>query len=147
VEIDFVYRVIRVSILLGLVGTALVVPSIGVACGLGFLAGWGWMTLNLWLLTVLVRTAFSESPDRKKVMVLLFLKFPLLYAGGFLLVIYGRLDVPGALAGFSLPLVVVLLKAAGILLQARSRVRMASAKPPSEPDRNRPTESPVASLR
>ncbi|MBI2194169.1 MAG: hypothetical protein HYU36_19510 [Planctomycetes bacterium] len=115
--VEFIHRVLRVSALLAGLGFLFTSTALGVPFGLGFLAGAAWSTANLWLLTRLVTTAFSAERSTKKVLLLFLLKFPLLYACGFWLVVHAKIHILGALVGFSLPLAVSILKSAGRSLQ------------------------------
>jgi hypothetical protein len=118
-EIDFIYRVIKVSAVLAVLGFLFVWPAFGLQVGWGFLAGAAWNTLNLWGLASLVRNAFAETPRKKTIIALIFLKFPVLYGGGALLLLYGGVHVLGALVGFSLPLIVIILKGGGRVLKQK----------------------------
>lgn len=109
-EIEFIYRIIKLSALLAAVGFLFVSQAFGLRVGWGFLVGAVWNTANLWGLAALVRNAFAKPPQKKRILALFLLKFPVLYGGGALLVLYGGVDILGALVGFSLPLIVIVLK-------------------------------------
>lgn len=112
-NVEFVTRVIRISVILSILGFLFVAKAFGVQPGLGFLAGAAWSTLSLWLLKLVITNAFAKEVNKKRILVLFVLKFPVLYLSGFLLVFYGKIHGIGAVAGFSLPLAVCLLKAGG----------------------------------
>jgi len=121
-EIEFIYRTIKISAVLAAVGFLVVSQAFGLSVGWGFLVGAVWNCLNLWALAVLVRNAFTKPPKKKRILALFLLKFPVLYGGGILLVLYGGVDIIGVLVGFSLPLMVMVLKGGGRALQQRDEV-------------------------
>lgn len=136
---EFIDRVLKTTAILTSLGFLFTTSALGIPFGVGFLASAVWSALNLWLLTLLIRTAFAPEASRKKVLILFLLKFPLLYGCGFLLVVYGKIHILGALVGFSLPLIVIILKSAGQSLQsrgvwnARQRVEAAGDRPAAGP--------------
>jgi len=71
-----------------------------------FLIGAVWNTLNLWLLFLIVRTAFSGNKKRGITAIFLFLKFPLLYLLAYFILANWKSSIVGLILGFSLPLVV-----------------------------------------
>ena len=118
-RIDSIYRAIKISFVLAFVGFLFVTRACGMAFGLGFLAGAVWSALNFWGLASLIRSALAEEPDKKKILLLFLLKFPVLYGVGFVIVFYTGVDVLGVLVGFSLPLVVVVLKSGGRIMHQK----------------------------
>lgn len=134
---EFIYRTVKVSVALSLLGFLFVSRAFGFGFGVGFLAGGLWSALNLWLLVSLLTSALAKEKNKKKILLLFMLKFPVLYGGGFFLVWYGRLNVLGVLVGFSLPLVVAVLKAAGRQLQQNASAESSAGRTGSESDSDR----------
>ncbi|MBM4049276.1 MAG: hypothetical protein FJ279_29610 [Planctomycetes bacterium] len=111
--IGFVYRSLKISAVVALLGAVLAATYGGFGFAAGFLCGAGWNILNLLLITWLVQCLFAAQRSKTRLALLLAVKFPLLYGGGFALLAYGDLSVYGVLTGFSIPLIIVALKAAG----------------------------------
>jgi len=118
-RIDFIYRAVKISFVLAFLGFLFVTRACGAAFGFGFLAGAVWSALNFWGLASLIQSALAEHPDKKKIFLLFLLKFPVLYGAGFVIVFYTGVDVLGVLVGFSLPLVVVILKTGGRIMHQK----------------------------
>jgi hypothetical protein len=114
--IDFVYRSLKVSAVVALLGAVLGATYGGFGFAAGFVCGAGWNILNLLLITWLVQSFFAAQRSKTRLALLLAVKFPLLYGGGFALLVYGGLSVYGVLTGFSIPFIIVALKAAGAAL-------------------------------
>ncbi|MDA0838151.1 MAG: ATP synthase subunit I [Planctomycetota bacterium] len=113
---DFISKILNISLIFAGVGFLFVTSAFGVDVGLGYLLGVVWSALNLWGMTKLVSTVFSEHKNSKTVALALMLKFPVIYGGGFLMLYFGKLDVIGVLVGFSIPLVIAVLKSGGKVL-------------------------------
>lgn len=87
---------------------------------LGFLAGALWSCLNLFAISHVVRSVLgSERPSKLKVVKLSLVKFPILYGTGFLLLRSRAFSPESLVAGFSLVLVVILLKIVGASVAER----------------------------
>jgi hypothetical protein len=86
----------------------------------------------------LISTVFSEHKNSKTIALAFMLKFPVLYGGGFLLLYFGKVDVIGALVGFSIPLVLAVLKSGGKVLTTQGIIpdgtKSAEANRQSIPD-------------
>ena len=90
---------------------------------LGVLAGATWNLASLWCLTRLLRAWLGPQPSRRRVLLWLLVKFPLLYLLVFLLLRQPAISVVGFGVGFSLALLVVV----GWLL--RQAVQMSPIRP------------------
>jgi len=112
-DISFVYRSLKISAIVALLAAVLAATYGGFGFAAGFLCGAGWNILNLLLITWLVQGLFAAQRNKTRLALLLAVKFPLLYGGGFALLVYGGLSVYGVLTGFSIPFIIVALKAAG----------------------------------
>ena len=74
-----------------------------------------WGSLNLWFLTQLVVEIFSPGKEirKGKVIVIAVVKFPLLYAAGYLLLRINYFPAISLISGFTLIFLVMFLKALG----------------------------------
>jgi hypothetical protein len=113
---DFISKVVNISLIFAGVGFLTISSAFGVDVGLGYLLGVVWSSLNLWGMTKLIRTTFSDHKNKKTIALAFMLKFPVLYGVGFLLLYFGKVHVIGALVGFSIPLVIAVLKSGGKVL-------------------------------
>jgi hypothetical protein len=81
------------------------------AFGLAVLLGCGWACANLFLIKFLVTSLLGEGPKKKYLIIaIIFIKFPLLYFLGYLMIKWSYLSVYGLLCGFSVIFLVTLLK-------------------------------------
>lgn len=100
---------------------------------LGALAGGAWNIINVYFLTRLVKVISDETlqktcppklnakaVQRRRITYLVFIKFPLLYGAGFLILRYSGVSLYGALVGFSIFFLVISLKAIGAAIVDRS---------------------------
>ena len=115
--LEFLARVRRTSILLGAVASLVLASYFGMARGLGMLAGLAWSLVNLLLLEKLVTGTTGEARGtvagvRRTAVGLL--GMPLLFVAGALLL--QKLPALWLVIGFSVPLAVIVLKAATLLL-------------------------------
>lgn len=134
-DFDFINRALVIAAII----TFLVVISSFVYYNknfaLGALAGGAWNIINIYFLTRLVKVTFSpaspavsgqegrtgpKSPNKKKIAYLVFIKFPLLYGAGFLILRYSGVSLYGVLVGFSIFFLVISLKAIGAAIVDRS---------------------------
>jgi hypothetical protein len=112
----FIIRSLRTAVALALLGFVLGAYYLNFAAGVGFLLGALWSIANLYLIKVLIEKVITLAKrPAGPVALLVLVKFPLLYGLGFLVLSWGWYDVLAPLCGFSLPFVVVVLKAAGRL--------------------------------
>ncbi|MDP6113700.1 MAG: ATP synthase subunit I [Planctomycetota bacterium] len=116
---DFISKVLNISLVFAGLGFLFVSSAFGFDIGLGYLFGAVWSALNLWGMAKLIRTVFSDHENKKTIALAFMLKFPVLYGAGFLLLYYGKVHVIGAFVGFSIPLVIAVLKSGGKVLTAQ----------------------------
>jgi len=106
-------RVRKSSIVFGLVLAFPLATSFGWGAPAAWLAGIAWSLANLAATASLVRKVLTLEPrDKPSIVKSLLIKFPVLYAIGFALLVSG-LPAQWTLAGFAWPLLVAVLKAAG----------------------------------
>jgi hypothetical protein len=114
VDLKFIDRVIRTTLILAAVLFPFIALYINLNMALSILLGAVWGALNLWAIKIII---ISLMPGQKKNTVVgllvLFLKLPVLYALGYLLVTWNYLSVGGLLWGFSGILIVPLMKVLG----------------------------------
>lgn len=110
---DFLRRVRTSSIVFGLVLAVPLATSFGWSAALAWIAAGAWSLANLAATASVMRKVLTlEERDRRAIVKSLVIKFPVLYAIGLGLLATG-LPAPWALAGFTWPLLVAVLKAAG----------------------------------
>jgi hypothetical protein len=110
---DFLRRVRTSSIAFGLVLAVPLATKFGWGAAGAWIAGGAWSIVNLAAIASVVRKVLTLEPrDRGAIVKTLAIKFPVLYAIGFGLLAAG-LPALWLLAGFSWPLFVAVLKAAG----------------------------------
>ena len=116
-DLEFLDRVRKTSILSGLIVSLIVLVYLGLPFAGAFTLGCVWSLVNLYVIGVLVRVvAFDPKKHQIQLTALMFVKIPALYGIGFLLLWCGIFPATGLLAGFGWPLLVVFLKAGGRLL-------------------------------
>ncbi len=117
---DFITRSLRVSIIVTLLFVPFLFLYLGQSATWGFIAGAAWNILNVYLLsqmiTRLVVPANADPADKGMAALSGLLKFPVLYGLGYVFVRYANASVYGIMAGFSLILIVFVLKALGIYI-------------------------------
>lgn len=69
----------------------------------GLLTGTCWSLVNFWFLFSLLKIGLTGQ-DKRKLYLILFLKFPVLYTAGFLILISGYFPLLSLLAGLGLGL-------------------------------------------
>ena len=112
-DADFLRRVRKSSIVLGLILAIPLAMSFGWKGSLAWIAGGAWSLANLAAIASIVRRVLTLEPrDRAEIAKMLAIKFPVLYAIGFGFLALG-LPTPWLLAGFAWPFAVAVLKAAG----------------------------------
>jgi hypothetical protein len=120
VGLGFVTRVVKTTAVVAIVIALFVSTYVSPAYGASVLLGALWNSLNLLIVASLVKLVLSdEKPGRRKILSVVALKFPVLYGLGFLLLRTSYLPVGGLLAGFSLVLAVIVLKALGLAVAER----------------------------
>ena len=113
--IEFIHRVIKTSLVVAVLCFLFVTVYYNFKFGAGLLAGTMWGCLNLWFLTQLVVEIFSPGKEirKGKVIVIAVVKFPLLYATGYILLKINYLPAISLVSGFTLIFLVMFLKAMG----------------------------------
>jgi hypothetical protein len=113
--VEFIYRVIKTTLVLAVLGFLFLTVYYDFKFGGGILAGAAWGCLNLLFLTHLITEIFSPGKEiqKGKVILVALVKFPLLYAAGFLLLKIRYFPAESLVIGFSLLFVVMFLKALG----------------------------------
>lgn len=113
-DLAFLARVRKMSIITGAVAAIVLGTYYGLGFGGGFALGLAWSLVNLHFLGNLIKNVITTEDKRTAhVVVAVVLKFPLLYALGFLLITRDWLSIGGLVAGFSWPFAVLVLKAFG----------------------------------
>lgn len=116
-DIGFVSRTLRTTSLLALVILIIGTFYFGFYPTLSIVTGIIWGMVNLFFLERLVRSALRpEGVDKTAALVYLFIKFPLLYASLYFMVTTEFFNTIFILAGFTIVLLVIVLKAAGRVL-------------------------------
>jgi len=84
--VEFINRVIKTSLVVAALGFLFVAVYYRFDFGAGILAGTIWGCLNLLFLTHLITEIFSPGKEvrKGKVIIIALVKFPLLYAAGYL---------------------------------------------------------------
>lgn len=121
--IEFIYRIIRTSLIVSALCSLFVAVYYAFPFGMGLFLGTVWGCLNLFFITQLITEALSlKKPNKVKVWLILLVKFPLLYSAGYFLLRLQYFRVESLLAGFTLIFAVTFLKALGqVVLSAASR--------------------------
>jgi hypothetical protein len=116
VDADLLHRVRKTSIIVGLVLAAPVATYFGLMAGAGWIAGIAWSLVNLGMIGAIIRRVLADGPRNKSaIAVVLGIKFPLLYAVGLGCLAVLHLPAAWLVAGFTWPLFVAVMKAAGRL--------------------------------
>jgi hypothetical protein len=109
---DFIQRTLRTTGVVLLVLFVFVSFYVGFYDGLAILSAGIWSMVNLIFLSALIRVALRpEGADKLASIGLAFIKFPLLYTAGYFLVTADIFRPVPLLVGFSMVLVVMVLKA------------------------------------
>lgn len=123
-DADFLRRVRKSSIVLGLILAIPLATSFGWRAAVAWIAGGAWSLANLAAIASIVRRVLTLAPrDRAEIVKALAIKFPVLYAIGLGILVSG-LPTSWVLAGFAWPFGVAVLKAAG-----RSYLHMDDIRP------------------
>jgi hypothetical protein len=115
--LEFITRVIKTSAIVSLIQLPFVAFYFDYRYSLGIVLGCLWGVVNLYFLRSVI-VCYTELSQRSKrqLLLLLLLKFPLLYLGGYLLLESSLFPVLSLLVGFTLIFAVIVLKALGRLL-------------------------------
>ena len=125
-EIEFIYRTIRTSIVLACIIFLSVWLYFDFKFAAGILVGSAWGCLNLFAISLVVGVMISSQRVQKRIILLvLFLKFPLIYFIGYVILRIKYFPIMSLLAGFSLIFLVMVLKALGqVLLPANPQGKL-----------------------
>jgi hypothetical protein len=113
VDADLLRRVRKTSIVLGIVVGIPLTTYFGLLAGAGWVAGIAWSLVNLAMTGTLVKRILADERDKRAIVQSLAIKFPVLYGSGLLLLAVFRLPAAWLVAGFTWPLFVAVMKAAG----------------------------------
>jgi hypothetical protein len=144
--IEFIHRVIKTSLIVAALIFLFAVFYYRFDYASGIFVGCGWGCVNLFFLTNLItETTSLEGINRKRVLLLVLLKFPLLYVSGYFLLRIKYFPVTSLLVGFTLIFVVILLKALGKILISGGQTAKDKLKVPL--DDSRGGKTPKSELR
>ena len=123
-DLEFLRRMRKTSLISGLVLFPVVSTYFGWAHGASWLIGCVWSVLNIHFTGILVEAVVTyPKRSRTRIALISLAKFPALYAVGFLFLQSSVFSVPSLLAGFFWPLTVLLLKAIGRVVLGLDRGR------------------------
>ena len=113
-DISFIERTLRTSGLLSLVILIFGSFYYGFIPSLSVFTGLIWGIVNLYFLSLLIRSTLRpDEVNKTSALVLLFIKIPLLYLTGYFMITSTLFDPILLLIGFSVLLLVIVLKAIG----------------------------------
>ncbi len=113
-ETGFILRTLRTTGIVALLVLIFGSFYYGFQPALSVFTGIIWGMINLYFLALLIRSALRpEGADKATALIMMFIKFPLLYLSGYFLIVSGYFNVILLLAGFTVNLLVIVLKAAG----------------------------------
>lgn len=122
-ELKFITQVIKITSALSLVSLLAVTLFLGYMDGLAFFAGAVWGCINLILIKNLVQKVLPfDSKNAFKILLILGVKFPLLYLVGALLLTVAHLPPISLMAGFSLVFAVIFLNFIRCFMQKKIAV-------------------------
>ncbi len=115
--LGFLDRTLRTTGIVLLIFLPFGLYYLGVYPSLAAFSGGVWGMLNMIFLSALVRSALRpDGISKYQVFGVLVLKFPLLYASGYFLTQIRQFNPLYLLAGFSLVLVIIVLRAIGVAM-------------------------------
>ena len=113
-DVGFVERTLKTAGILSLLVLIFGSFYYGFYPSLSVFTGIIWGMVNLYFLSMLVRSTLRpDGVDKTTALVVLFLKFPLLYAAGFFMITSDFFDPILLLIGFTVVLLIIVLKAFG----------------------------------
>ncbi len=114
--LDFITRTLKTSGVLLLITIPFGIYYFGFYATLGVLSGGVWGLVNLFLLKFLIVSAVRPGgADWPRAAALLLLAFPLLFLAGYFLLTIDVINALHLLIGFSIPMLVMVLKVLGRL--------------------------------
>lgn len=121
----FVDRSLRTTGVISLLALIFGTVYYGFQPALSVFTGIIWGMVNLYFLSLLVRSTLKTGEiDKMTALVLLFIKFPLLYTSGYLMIVSDYFSPLLLLCGFTLVLLVIVLKAFGRAILKLDNVNM-----------------------
>ncbi|MBN2225894.1 MAG: hypothetical protein JW763_00870 [candidate division Zixibacteria bacterium] len=128
-DIGFIARTIKTAAALGLLIIIFGSYYYGFQASLSVFTGLVWGMVNLYFLEKLIRSALRpDGVDKTTALVVMFIKFPLLYASGYFMVTSEYFDAILLLIGFSVVLLVMVLKAVGRTILKLDNMDMSNRK-------------------
>lgn len=113
---EFIYRSLKIAVIITLIFSPFVLLYFGPAIFWGFFAGATWNIVNVFLLSKILSLVLVHSrKERITGIIAAFFKFPVLYGGGYLILKYTNISAYGILCGFSIIFIVFILKTLGML--------------------------------
>lgn len=108
------HRVRKTSVVLGIIIAVPFATYFGLMAGAAWLCGIAWSLVNLAVIASVIRRVLRDGPrDRRGIVMAMAVKFPVLYGAGLVLLAVLRLPAAWLVAGFTWPLFVAVMKAAG----------------------------------
>ena len=114
-EIDFLLKNIKWTFFATILCAAAILLLGNFSLGLGILAGSFWNLINFYLIIILTQALFPKegAVNRRKLILLFGVKFPVLYGLGYLILRFSNLSMVGILLGFSLLFLVIVARSVG----------------------------------
>ncbi len=123
-ELEFINRVIKVTLILAVAVLIAVGFYYGLPYGSGIFAGAVWGCVNLFFIKQLVQNWLISGPkDYLRIYTILGIKFPLLYLAGYGLLKIKQLPPLNLMLGFSLIFLVIFLKGLGRLFLQKTQTK------------------------
>ncbi len=120
VDAAFLRRVYVYSLVLAGLAALVLAQTVSRPWGLGFAAAGVWSVANFWALERLMRMGVGPGPkDPVAIMIAGAVKAPVLYGLGAVIVVFGKFPPLSLIAGFSVPMTVLVLKVIGRILSAK----------------------------
>jgi hypothetical protein len=114
VGLEFITRVIKTSLVVSLIQLPFISLYFDYRFSLGIVLGCLWGVMNLhFMRSLVVCYTHLSGRNKRRLLLLLLVKVPLLYFGGYLLLRFDLFPILSLLTGFTLVFVVILLKALG----------------------------------
>jgi len=110
-NLDFINRIIKTSLILAAIAFPFLAIYLRISFAVAYISGCIWACLNLLAIRFLIAQIVTPNPKNKVLIVLfIFVKFPLIYFLGYLLIVWSYPPIYGLLWGFSSILIVTILK-------------------------------------
>ncbi len=116
-DIRFIDRTLKTTGIVSLVVLVFGAAYFDIFDVLAVFSGMIWGIVNLYFLSLLVKSALRpEGPDKAATLTLILIKFPLLYLSGYFLIKVPEFDILLLLAGFTSLFAVMFLKVLGRII-------------------------------